>query len=679
MSEFPQEAFEVARTIERLLADDGPLTEVQLAERLDAAGVLPDLHAGYSLDEVLDQVVQSAMPLGDQRWVWLPNLLRSRIFTHRVTAAELAHDVLRLDGDLTPLTVLLENEQYRRLADGTALREVVLPFDAALLTERGAPTDAFGQTALLLEPGRLASLGVVAGDLLGMSLGADGIALSAVAPDAEHAPGLGAALAEAVPADAEPEFYDTVIWRMLSERPEMLTDPAAPLEASATELGYVKEADWLAPPGFDFAAWRTRQRLDHLAESYDLDDDEAVAVLAVVRLYERVAELYEAAAEADLSGDVEQKEAVLEALNAASVAVDTSATGTGGPKVRDTLELLDEPAVVSAVLVETELRGPAGAGSLGLFAETLEALAPRAARPALRWLQGKAYERLGALAEAEQAYAAAESLDSSWPLTLYDLARYASDRGDAERGLSLLRRAGAPADEPLVDILERFRATPRADLGRNDRCWCGSGRKYKQCHLHREQLPLEDRAGWLYQKAALCTRETRGRDLVVDLADERSRYSDAGDALLAALEDPVVTDVALFEGGIFMDFLAMRGSLLPEDERSLAEQWLLGERSVHEVVEVRPGSGLTVRDVRTGESHEVRERAARARMKPGELFCARVVPAGGTMQIFGGLVPLAPHRRDEVLTVLDANPDPRDLVAFLTRIQLIDEALDQRM
>jgi hypothetical protein len=24
---------------------------------------------------------------------------------------------------------------------------------------------------------------------------------------------------------------------------------------------------------------------------------------------------------------------------------------------------------------------------------------------------------------------------------------------------------------------------PIPDLGRNDRCWCGSGRKYKACHL----------------------------------------------------------------------------------------------------------------------------------------------------------------------------------------------------
>jgi hypothetical protein len=27
-------------------------------------------------------------------------------------------------------------------------------------------------------------------------------------------------------------------------------------------------------------------------------------------------------------------------------------------------------------------------------------------------------------------------------------------------------------------------AQPDFTLGRNDACWCGSGRKYKSCHLH---------------------------------------------------------------------------------------------------------------------------------------------------------------------------------------------------
>ncbi|HET6877766.1 MAG TPA: SEC-C domain-containing protein [Jatrophihabitans sp.] len=676
MTEFSPEVVELARTVERILAEDGPATEVQLAERLEVAGLLPGLEPGYDLTDVLDQVVESALPLGDGRWVELPSLLRGRVFTHRVSAEELAYDVLRIDGDFLALSILLEDERYRRLADGTQMRQVVLPFDSALLTERGAPVDAFGQTVLLLlAPGRLAALGLAPGGLLAMSLGADGIALTAVDGDLQPAAGLGAALAEAVPPDAEPALYDQTMWAVLTDHPDLLTAPAAPLEKTLADLGYVKDGDWLAPPGFDFAGWRTERRLEHVHETYDLGDDEAVAVLAVVDLYERVADLYDAAVAADRSGDEAQKAAVLAALDTASTAVDAPAAGAGGWTVRDALGLLDEPAVVAAVLTETELRGPAGAGALGMFAQTLEEFAPRPARPALRWLQAKAYERVGALAEAEQAFAAAESLDDSWPLALYDLARYASDRGDAERGLSLLRRAGAPADEPLLGLLERFRAGPRTDIGRNDRCWCGSGRKYKQCHLHREQLPLEVRAGWLYEKAAMSTREARGPDLVLDLADERSRYSDAPDALVAALDDPLVRDAVLFEGGVFLDFLAARGPLLPEDERELAEQWLLAERSVYEVVEVRPGASLRARDVRTGEVHDVQLPAGGGQLHPGELFCARITRVGEAMQLVGGFVPVPARGCDELITLLDANPDPRDLVALLTRMQMLDQAL----
>ena len=90
----------------------------------------------------------------------------------------------------------------------------------------------------------------------------------------------------------------------------------------------------------------------------------------------------------------------------------------------------------------------------------------------------------------------------------------------------------------------------------------------------------------------------------------------------------------------------MRGSLLPDDERLLAEQWLLVERSVFEVEHVHPGHGVTVRDVRTGDTHELRERAASRHLKPGLLVCARVVPAGDTMQFFGGLEPVGLHERD---------------------------------
>ena len=128
--------------------------------------------------------------------------------------------------------------------------------------------------------------------------------------------------------------------------------------------------------------------------------------------------------------------------------------------------------------------------ALGVFAESVSRW--RRVRRARRCVGcvANAYERLGDIEEAEASLLAAESLDPSWPLTLMSLARYASDRGDVERGLPLLRRAGVSADHNLVVLLEHFRPAPRRDIGRNDPCWCGSGRKYKVCHLNREQLPL---------------------------------------------------------------------------------------------------------------------------------------------------------------------------------------------
>ncbi|EUA52219.1 putative secC motif-containing protein [Mycobacterium xenopi 4042] len=110
---------------------------------------------------------------------------------------------------------------------------------------------------------------------------------------------------------------------------------------------------------------------------------------------------------------------------------------------------------------------------------------------------------------------------------------------------------------------------------------------------------------------------------------ERCRHADDDpDALERALDDPLVIDAVLFEGGAFAEFLEMRGWLLPDDERLLAEQWLLVERSVFDVEQVRRGQGVTLRDVRTGERHAVRERTASRQLEPGQLICTRVLPAG---------------------------------------------------
>lgn len=147
--------------------------------------------------------------------------------------------------------------------------------------------------------------------------------------------------------------------------------------------------EWPAPPGFDFRRWRANARRVAIAERHDLDDDEECAVLAIVALYERVADLHAAASEAYEDGG----DAALTAFAAEMIGQpELSSTSSGaGPRatVRPVLPVLAEPTVAAAVLAETVGAGSEGAAALGLFAETLEPLAPRAARPALRWLRGK--------------------------------------------------------------------------------------------------------------------------------------------------------------------------------------------------------------------------------------------------------------------------------------------------
>ena len=654
------EAFDATRTLPRILAEHGPLHEDDIARRLRDSGVAdPDT----LLDEVLDETECPVRQLVDHRWVWLPTVLAGRVFTHRLGADEAAHDVLTVTPNLDPITALCEHEQYGRLADGSAARIVLAGFDEELLEQRGIPLEVVDPLgALLLAPGTLVALGVAEGDLVGVRLTAQGLVVERVtAPP--RSPGVGAAvggrLAATLDAD-EPVYFDAAVWTACVEDPAVFTEPLPPLCEIVDDHGLAHHGEWLAPGGFDFARWRFERGCAALAERYDLDSDDAFALYTLVELYDQMSLLLIDSASAD--------EPLEDALAAAGEGAETPEVDRFVDLVGELGAELADPLLAELLLAETVGTGRAGAPALGVFAEVLEPKVPRAARVAFRWLRAVALERIGDVDAAERELLAAESMNTDWPLPLFDLARIASDRGDVERGLALLRRAGAGPDHPLVELLERHRAEPRRDLGRNEPCWCGSGRKYKKCHLGREELPLAERAGWLYAKAGQHALLTGWNDLLVEAGYQRCRYADDDpDALTAALDDPLVLDAVLFEGGAFAEFLQMRGSLLPDDERLLAQQWLLVGRSLFEVEQVHRGQGVTVRDVRTGDTHEVRERAASRQLKPGQLVCARVVPAGDTMQFFGGLEPVALHERDPLIDLLDTGPDAVTMVAHLSR------------
>lgn len=624
----------------RILTENGPLGKDVIVARLKDNGVAD---AGDVIDELLDEMASPVRQLIDERWTWLPAVVDGRMFTHRVDADELDHDFLRVYPDLDSLTDLCEYVEYQRFADGTAAHVAMPGYDDDLLEERHIPLDVIDEPGvLLLAPGTLGRLGVREGEMVGLRLESQGLVVERIAATAQVST-VGARLKALVDDADEPVSLQEAVWTELVEDPSAFTEPLSPLGEIIEESGLIHQTGLLAPAEFDFDAWRFELNCKMLAREHDLDQDDAFALYTLIRIFDRMSMALE-------SGE----ESVPESLFALTAEV-------GG--------VLADPQLAAVFADRTIRAGRRGAAALGLFAETLEPEAPRAARVAYRWLRALALEQLGEVEAAESQLLAAESMDPDWPMTLLELARFASDRGDAERGLSLLHRAGIPPDYHLVQLLEQHRAEAHADIGRNQPCWCGSGRKYKKCHLGREALPLQDRVRWLFAKAAQHVSMTDWEEVLFEVALERSQYfeGDSREALDAAISDSLVMDAVLFEGGALADFLDVRGFLLPEDERLLAEQWLLSDRSVFDVEQVRPGRGVTVRDVRTGDTYDIRERQASRGLKPGQLICARVIPAGDTMQFSGSVEPVALHERDALIELLDNEPDPATLVEQLSR------------
>jgi hypothetical protein len=349
----------------------------------------------------------------------------------------------------------------------------------------------------------------------------------------------------------------------------------------------------------------------------------------------------------------EVSDAVLLVFGAVQGEVDT-------PSARTVLDHLEDPAVLQAVS-DLLLGREDDPGRLRTTAALGRRLAAAASRPAQHavagWLLAVVAEREGRPQEAERLLRDAVRTDPGWGPGVDRLAWYLSDRGDAEGALALWQ--GLELTEQESDDVRTLRSLPATEpvmLGRNDRCWCGSGRKYKQCHLGRpDPLPLPERVGWLCRKAAAYLERRSGApgDDVIDAVVTRAVDPEDQDSILAAVADPLVLDVVLHEGGWFERFLAERGELLPQDELLLAQAWTLVNRTVYEVEQARPDEGVTVRDLRTGDRLEVRERTFSRAARTGHRVCARAVPDGTSHQFIGGIFEVAPGRETDLLDLLD--------------------------
>jgi hypothetical protein len=535
-------------------------------------------------------------------------------FTHRLTSAEARDQVMVWSPDLHPFGPLLTEYRNLPLADG---RVAELEHHAELHEVLAGP------------PGWLDGFGV--GDLVGLTV--DGEEVVIVTVESTEAPSKMASLLRAV-FDRENEGDGMPIW--VSELvngvlEELSTPPSKPLPPVGELLegcGFEIRRGYGAPTDTNWEAFWLTQAVVVAAVQHGLGPDDTRAFVAALQFYRLV-----------VTGVLEVEDG-------------------GQDTLHDLGRVLAAPVIADA-FVDVALTDPNEADDVVGFIEALSPKVRRRDRGGLGWIAATAVSGSGDHHRAEGLLSQALELDPEHPLAIEDAAWYANDRGDARRAVELLERLDGADAEDRASVLRPYAAPAPTPLARrNDPCPCGSGRKFKFCCLHASRLlSLPDRVGWIWTKLEWFLSRSGLEDDVEEVLDVLGGNAEQDEHLAVSL--------VLFLDGSVDRFLAERGPVLPEDERNLVAQWALVDRSVHEVVEVTPKVGLKLRDIRTGDVADVRERLGSSQLGVGDLVYAHVVPDGITSQMVGGVVPIPLRLRDPLMAVLDQEPDALDLAELL--------------
>jgi hypothetical protein len=568
------------------------------------------------LDAVLDQLVIEGVVdfLADDRVVHLPDLTSNVVLTHRLAEEEVAGGPVDAAVDLAPFA----RRPEMRLKGGEIMRSG---------RRWHLPAGALGDLAV--------------GQMVTVSVAADGLVRmepldAQPAVDPALVERFRRAYDEVVEEGEVPALVEEIVWELLAEDRTLFDHPQPPLTDLCREAGLEVRGAMAAHEEGLWENQRELQQLQRAWEEFENDQQSRDAALSILLL-----------ARQPNPGRADLKRALNSLADEQIAGFAVEELMAGDPP--------DEDQVASVQEFASALIRAAGEGMPKIVAH---------------WFAALIAEQAGDVLVADAHLQVALNAGRDWPPVLDRAAWYASDRGDAPGALGLLRRMPDPPLHALVTLGE-FEETAQPDIGRNEPCWCGSGRKFKNCHLRQPQgHPLPERVGWLCFKAAWFLEHQRREalDEVLDLAEIRVGNPDDRAAVTKALGDPLLMDLVLTERGWFQDFVEVRGSLLPEDELLLAQSWILVDRSVYEVESVWPRTGLTVRDLATGERLEVRERTFSLKAQKGWMICARAVPDGETNQFVGGIFAVPPGAEERVLDMC-AEGDTEALAAWVGALE----------
>lgn len=185
-----------------------------------------------------------------------------------------------------------------------------------------------------------------------------------------------------------------------------------------------------------------------------------------------------------------------------------------------------------------------------------------------------------------------------------------------------------------------------ADIGRNDPCHCGSGKKYKHCHLPSDRKQQQDKRAW--QRAAAYLRRdlpafAREERFALDFARALPFYWNSFYTVETATEmsqpeairffDWFVHDYHLENGERLVDIYREENwELLSSHQQQVLAAWQEADAAWGYTLVDYDGPQIHLADFVTGETFDAFEGGGRGLVQKGEIILTRLVPVNDRLE-----------------------------------------------
>lgn len=238
--------------------------------------------------------------------------------------------------------------------------------------------------------------------------------------------------------------------------------------------------------------------------------------------------------------------------------------------------------------------------------------------------------------------------------------------------------------------------------GRNDPCWCGSGKKYKKCHLRadrqadRERRELRLAAEYVMEDLLEFAQDEQ---FAIPFASALARYWNGFYSIENADEMSENEALRFFDWFAFDyvhdeetprvadSYRDLYWDDLSSQQQQVLAEWLGADPSGVYVLDGYDGQTLHLHDYLTGDKHDVYHPPGRGEVEVGDIILARILPVQDHLEFSTGTAYLP---QDEIADLAEkvatarkadaeAHPDDASPEAFLRRhnVLFVHHALEQ--